>query len=173
MSETQPERSLSEAESRLAAYHDGELELASRKAFEDELAHLAQSTEGTEPATLKQWATMGELVRGSLEIEAEALPNARFEQLWDQFDRSLARESRLQEAANAAPSLVERVKAWFRPALPLGLAAAAAVAFIVYGPGAMPDSSSSEMAAKSPTAPQDETAPPRLRPRLPKKSHPR
>ena len=154
MSETQPERSLSEAESRLAAYHDGELESASRKAFEDELAHMAQSMDASEPAMLEQWSLMGELVRGALEQEAEALPSARFEQLWDEFDRSLARESRLQEAANTAPSFGERLKAWFRPAaLPMGLAAAAAVALLVVKPGGDGASSAPEppAVAQAPT----------------------
>jgi hypothetical protein len=163
MSETQPERSLSEAESRLAAYHDGELESASHKAFEDELAHLAQSADASEPAMLEQWSLMGELVRGTLEQEAEALPNARFEQLWDEFDRTLARESRLQEAANAAPSFTDRLKSWLRPAaLPMGLAAAAAIVLVVVNPGQDAPASGPDvpMVAEAPTeAPGPEASP--------------
>ena len=141
MSDTKPERSLSESESRLAAYHDGELAAAQKAAFEGELAHLAQSDGAPEPGTLKEWSLVGELVRGALEIESEALPEARFEQLWDGFDRTLARDARLKTAANSTPPWSEKLSAWFKPvALPLGLAAAAGMVALVAMPSpAAPD----------------------------------
>jgi hypothetical protein len=135
MSDTKPERSLSDAESRLAAYHDGELAAAQKAAYEGELAHLAQSEGAPEPGTLKEWSLVGDLVRGALEIESEALPEARFEQLWDGFDRTLARDARLKTAANSTPSWSEKISAWFKPvALPMSLAAAAAVVAVVAMP---------------------------------------
>jgi anti-sigma factor RsiW len=164
MSDNNPERSLREEESRLAAYHDGELSAAEKSAFEGELAHLAQSAGATEPRTLKEWSLVGDMVRGALEIESEALPEARFEQLWDGFDRTLARDARLQTAANATPTWSERLVAWLKPAaMPLGLAAAAAAVALVMMPGegvVEPASNPTQVAAnESKEAPQPAPAP--------------
>lgn len=123
-----PEHELSDIEGRSVEYFDGELDASERANFEAQLAVEPQLREG-----LEAWTFIQDVVRGSLEAEAEALPAARFEQAWDQFDATLAREARLQDAVDSKPSLWARISAALSPVrVPLAVGAAAALAFVVY-----------------------------------------
>ncbi|MFV8755954.1 anti-sigma factor family protein [Nannocystaceae bacterium ST9] len=115
-----------EIDERLSAYFDDELEgedgLAQALAGDPELA-----------AKLADLQFMRSIVSGALDQQAERVPEARFEQIWDAFDRTLERESRLQEAAEAPPGLWERLLAWARPLrVPLATVAAASVLAVVF-----------------------------------------
>jgi negative regulator of sigma E activity len=76
---------------------------------------------------LEQMGTMRDLVSRSLELRASEVPRARFEQIWDEIDRSIDAE---QKAARAAvpESTWSRVWAAFRPYRTPVLAAAGAAA---------------------------------------------
>lgn len=109
----------------LSAFFDDELEgesgLAQAIAEDPELA-----------AKLADLQFMRSMVVGALEQQAERVPEARFEQIWDAFDRTLERESRLQDAADAPPGFWERFLAWARPLrVPLATVAAASVLAVV------------------------------------------
>lgn len=128
----------------LQAYFDGEMDAAERERFEAEL--------GRQPELKRELADIGimrELVVGGLEAEAKDVPDARFEQIWDEIDASIDRESRLQESAGTRPSVWARVLPFLRPAaLPLA-ATAAAAAFVVVVVNASGDPSNSEPATAS------------------------
>lgn len=114
-----------EIDERLSAFFDDELEgessLAQAIADDPELA-----------AKLADLQFMRSIVTGALEQQAERVPEARFEQIWDAFDRTLERESRLQDAAETPPGLWERLLAWARPLrVPLATVAAASVLMVV------------------------------------------
>jgi anti-sigma factor RsiW len=128
----------------LQAYFDGEMNAAEKERFE---AELKQNSElATELAEI---GIMRELVVGELEAEAKDVPEARFEQIWDEIDASIDRESRLQESAGTRPSLWARVLPFLRPAaLPMA-ATAAAAAFVVLVVNASGDPSNSEPATAS------------------------
>jgi hypothetical protein len=80
---------------------------------------------------------VGELVRGHLELAADAVPAARFEAMWRQIDASI--DKAIPEAAPARMSLWSRLGQWFehyRSHIIVGAASAGAVAAlaIVIGP---------------------------------------
>lgn len=85
----------------------------------------------------QQFAVLRGTVRAALEAEAQAVPAARFEQVWDQIDRAIERDARLQAEANRHASLWTRLWAALRPVrVPvLAAAAAATIAIVVLGPG--------------------------------------
>jgi hypothetical protein len=149
----------------LQAYFDGELGAEERLAFE---AALAGDPEAR--LNLEELALLREAIVGSLEAAAEAVPEARFEQIWDEVDRTLDRDARLQQAADVNVSIWSRMAAFLRPvwAPTLGVAAAAAAIALYVGGG------DSEGAENTPTrvaskdgptaeeaveAPKKETAP--------------
>ena len=76
---------------------------------------------------------MRAMVVGDLEHQAERVPEARFEQIWDSFEDTVERESRLQEAAETPPMWWQRLLDWARPVrIPLAaLAGAGALAFVI------------------------------------------
>lgn len=114
-----------EIDERLSAYFDGELD------GEEGLARAIEADPEL-AAALADLQFMRTLVTGALEQQAERVPEARFEQIWDSFDRTVERESRLQEAADTPPSLWSRLLAWARPLrVPLATAAAASVLALV------------------------------------------
>lgn len=118
---------LSDAERRAVEFYDGELSAGECANFEAELALEPSMRVG-----LDNWAFMGEAVRTSLEINSAAVPQARFEQAWDQFDATLAREGRLQDAVEQRPSLWARISSVLMPLrVPMAAAAAAAVIAVV------------------------------------------
>lgn len=89
-------------------------------------------------AEFGQLGLLRNLVANSLAASADAVPQARFEQIWDELDRALDRETRERDAA-AGPqaSIWSRVWAAMRPVrMPLVLAAgAAAVAIVAFNIG--------------------------------------
>lgn len=124
----QTQSSVSEIDEQLSAYFDDELDQATRATVE-----AAVERDPELAARLLDLSFMRTLVVGDLDHQAERVPEARFEQLWDSFEDSLERESRLQEAAEAPPGLIQRVLDWIRPVrIPLaGVAAVGALAFII------------------------------------------
>lgn len=149
---------LNELERRSVEFFDGELDAGERANFEARVAVEPELARG-----LDNWGFVGDALRASLEAEAEALPQARFEQAWDQFDATLAREGRLQEAAGQAPSLWSRIAAFLAPIrVPLAVGAAAAVIGVVaYSSGdgspAVPEPT---VATAQPASPTPEAATP-------------
>ncbi len=118
--------SVSEIDEQLSAFFDDELEgehgIAQAIANDPEIA-----------AKLADLQFMRSIVSGALEQQADRVPEARFEQIWDAFDRTLERESRLQEAADAPPGLWERLLSWARPLrVPLATIGAASILAVVF-----------------------------------------
>jgi hypothetical protein len=66
----------------LMEHADGERDHAARLREPD--------ARGTDEAKIKAIGELGELVRGHLELSADAVPAARFEQLWDAVDKSMS-----------------------------------------------------------------------------------
>lgn len=116
----------------LHAYLDDELSTA-------EAATVAAALE--EHAELRaeheQARGLGAIVCASLEAEARAVPAARFEQIWDEIDRAIERDSRLQAEADRGVSIWSRLWAALKPArVPiLAAAGAAAVTLVVVSTG--------------------------------------
>jgi anti-sigma factor RsiW len=125
----------------LSAYFDGELTPEQAEAVALALAE--------DPQLRTEHATFG-LLRGTvcaaLDAEAQAVPAARFEQIWDEIDRTIERDARLQAEANRKVSSWTRVWGALRPIrLPmLAAAAAATIAVLVVAPG-----------SKEPNKPED------------------
>lgn len=142
----QTQASMSELDERLSAYFDGELEESAMSAF---AAEIEQDPELGEH--LADLSFLREMVVGDLEHQAERVPEARFEQIWDGFERSLERESRLQEAAEAPPGLVERLMDWIRPRRMslAALGAAAALVFVFARSAGEPESGAGEVVAEA------------------------
>lgn len=114
----------------------------------------------------QQFAVLRGTVCAALEAEAQAVPAARFEQIWDQIDRAIERDARLQAEANRHASLWTRLWAALRPVrVPvLATAAAATVAIVVLGPGSSapnnPGGAPSVAEASPPTPEAPVVAPP-------------
>lgn len=124
----QDQASISDIEAQLSAYFDGELEDGTRDQIE---ARLASDEELA--ARLSDLSFMREMVVGDLEAQANRVPEARFEQIWDNFEQTLERESRLQEAAEDPPSVWVRLQAWLKPLrVPIGAVAAAGALVVVF-----------------------------------------
>jgi len=146
----------------LHAYFDGELGDEERKAVE------AMLTEDAE-ATLAELSLLRQALSVGLEAEAEKIPEARFEQLWDEVERTLERDARLQEAADSDVSLWGRVGAFFRPlwapTAVLAGVAAAAVIYIGNGESELAENMPVSVASNDDPAPAaDETMPPAAAP---------
>ena len=104
----------------LALHFDGELTGAE--------AHELAAQIDADPELRDELAQLGivrGLVRETLERKAAEVPQARFEQIWDEIDRQLDRETVASPAAGG--SIWSRLWAAMRPArVPLAAAAAAA-----------------------------------------------
>lgn len=112
---------------RVHAYFDGEAEPEERAAIE---ALLVKEPEAK--ATLVELDLLRRAVAASFDAEADKIPEARFEQIWDEIDRTLDRDARLQRAADVNVSLWSRIGAVLRPlwapaAAAVGVAAAVAI----------------------------------------------
>jgi negative regulator of sigma E activity len=134
----------------LQAYFDGEMDAAERERFEAQFEQDAELKR-----ELGDLGVMRELVVGGLDAEAKDVPEARFEQIWDEIDATLDRESRLQEAAGTRPSLWARVLPFFRPAALPVAAAAAAAAFVVIVVNQTGDPSGAGANTEQPIASED------------------
>jgi anti-sigma factor RsiW len=116
----------------LSAYFDDELEDSVRALVEAELER-----DGELAAKLADLSFMREMVVGDLEHQAERVPEARFEQIWDSFEQTLERESRLQEAAEEPPTVWQRLIAWASPLrIPIAAVSAAGVLVFVFAQSA-------------------------------------
>lgn len=147
-----PELSGSERHEQLSAYFDDELEDSVRALVEAELER-----DGELAAKLADLSFMREMVVGDLEHQAERVPEARFEQIWDSFEQTLERESRLQEAAEEPPTVWERLIAWARPLrIPIAAVSAAGILVLVFARSAGAPSEQDDETIASNT--QDEAA---------------
>ena len=111
----------------LALHFDGEL--AGAEAHE-----LAAQIEA-DPELEAEFAQLGilrGLVSETLMSKAADVPQARFEQIWDEIDRAVDREVRAGETTAAPASIWERMWAALKPArLPIAAAAAAAAVTLI------------------------------------------
>lgn len=138
---------------RLHAFLDGELSSADRAEVEQLLARDAQARAYVDGLRL-----MSRAIVASADDEAARVPEARFEQIWDEIERTLDRDLRLQKAPAAAPSLWERLRGVMRPLLAPAVAVAgvAAVAFVVWGSlGDVESTANNEPAVASKTLPPE------------------
>lgn len=112
----------------LRAYFDGEVNA-------EEAAELRRTIEGNADlmAELEQLGVMRDLTAASLRARADEVPQARFEQIWDEIDRAIEADARAQaKAAEGSPSLWERLWAAVKPVrYPLLAAGAAALVAVV------------------------------------------
>jgi anti-sigma factor RsiW len=114
----------------LHAYLDGELTQAERVEVERVLARDPEAS-----AYLAGLQSLqGALVAG-LEAEAAKVPEARFEQIWDEIERTLDRDLRLQKAPAPAPSFWARFRGVLRPLFvpAVSVAAVAGLVVVVWG----------------------------------------
>ncbi len=132
---------------RLQAYFDDELKADDRAAVERDMA--ADSTLRGQIENLRFTRAM---VTGGLSAQAESVHEARFEQIWEGFDRQVDRESRLQHAADSrlgiAGNLVKLLRSIRVPVL-AAAAGAAAVVFFVRDPGESEQRSANKFSASA------------------------
>jgi negative regulator of sigma E activity len=149
-----PEMSGPERHEQLSAYFDDELEDSMRALVEAELERDEELA-----AKLADLSFMREMVVGDLEHQAERVPEARFEQIWDSFEQTLERESRLQEAAEEPPTVWQRLIAWARPLrMPIAAVSAAGVLVFVFARSAGAPSEQDENDGTLASNTQDEAA---------------
>lgn len=148
--------SVMEIQEQLSAFFDGELDEGARSLVEAELER-----DGELAARLADFSFMREIVVGDLEYQADRVPEARFEQIWDNFELALERESRLQEAAEAPPSMWERFAAWIRPLrMPLAAVGAAGALVFVFARSVGAPTDDGVMAANTQDPPASDAAEP-------------
>lgn len=110
---------------------DGELDEKTLRELEERL--------GREPdaqAKVDAMAELGELVRGHLELSADAVPPKKLDALWREIDKGIDRETTsdrapAREAAAAPVGLLRRIGRWFeqhRGHIVTGVVSAGAVA---------------------------------------------
>lgn len=134
-------------EEQLSAYFDGELDPSERAQVEQWLARDAAGR-----ATLAELGVMRGAITVSLDAEAAKVPAARFEQIWDEIDRALDRETAAHLPAAPVPSLWARMLGILRPAwVPVAaVAGVAAVAIVFVSGGAVTPTNTPELAASNP-----------------------
>jgi len=134
-------------EEKLSAYFDGELEPAERQEVEQWLTRDAASH-----ATLTELGMMRQAIDASLAAEAAKVPQARFEQIWDEIDRTLDRETAAHMPTVAAPSLWARMFGVLRPAwVPVAaVGGVAAVLIVVVSSGAVTPANTDAVVASKP-----------------------
>ena len=152
-------------EQQLSAYFDGELSPAERAEVEQWLARDAGANAGRSGrAVLAELGLMRDALGASLQAEAARVPEARFEQIWDEIDRALDRDTAAHQPAAPSPSLWTRVLGMLRPVwVPVAATAGvAAVLVTVVNGGAVPTDASAtntaEVVASKP-GPQPAVAP--------------
>ncbi len=135
-------------EEKLSAYFDGELEPAEHEEVEQ---WLARDPAGR--ATLVELGMMRDALDASLASEAARVPQARFEQIWDEIDRTLDRETAAHVPAAAAPSMWARMLSVLRPAwAPMAaVGGVAAVLIVVASNGAVTPTNTDGAVASKPT----------------------
>lgn len=129
------------SEQQLSAYFDGELSPAERAEVEQWLARDAAASAGPSGrAVLAELGLMRDALGASLNAEAARVPEARFEQIWDEIDRALDRDTSAHQPAAPSPSLWARALGMLRPVwVPVvATAGVAAVLLAVVNGGAVP-----------------------------------
>lgn len=114
-------------EEQLSAYIDGELGPEERAEVDQWLARDPQAR-----ALVAEFGLLRGAVTAGFEAEAAKVPEARFEQIWDEIDRALDRETAAHPSTQPAPSLWSRMLGVLRPVW-VPVAATAAVAAVVVG----------------------------------------
>ncbi len=153
------ETELPKAAAELQAYFDGELDASTAE-------EVGRTLDG-DPALRGQLAGMSlmrDLVNRSLEMKALEVPRARFEQIWDEIDRTIERDTRSARAPQAAPaSLWARIATALRPfrAPLLAAAGAAAVAVVAVKLSGSPEVNQAPEVASLPEPPTGESSTPR------------
>ena len=94
---------------------DGELDEREARELEDLLAKDPAAR-----AKLESIGELGEVVRGHLELSADAVPQKKFDALWREIDKGIARQTAndespatKKEAAAAPAGFLRRVGRWF------------------------------------------------------------
>lgn len=131
----------------LQAFFDGELDAADAERFARSLEDDAEIQ-----AHLAQMGLMRDLVGRSMEMRAAEVPRARFEQIWDEIDRTISQDARPVEAP---ASFWQRVWSAVRPFRVPAFAAAAAAAvavFVMQGTGPDPVNQAQEIASADESA---------------------
>jgi len=132
----------------LAAYFDGEATEADAKA-------IREAIEGDPDlvAELEQLGVMQELTEASLQAVAAEVPQARFEQIWDQIDSAIEADTSVAAPVETPANLWERLKAAFAPVKwPLAAAGAAAVITVLaVGPDDSTEADGTDPIAKGET----------------------
>lgn len=112
----------------LMALADGELDEREMRDLEDRLDAASRQK-------IDALGELGELVRGHLELSADAVPSKKFDALWREIDKGIEREKAPDtvEAKAAAPAggFLRRLGRWFdqyRGHIITGMASAGAVA---------------------------------------------
>jgi negative regulator of sigma E activity len=134
----------------LQAFFDGELSGPE--------ADAVQRAIDADPELREEFAQLGlvgGLVQHSLQRQANRVPQARFEQIWDQIDRAIAQEDRLRESTEVQASIWSRMWAVVRPLRwpAVAAAAAAAVTLVVARGGPSDPNNSPEVAVQEPAPP--------------------
>jgi len=114
-------------EEQLSAYIDGELGPEERAEVDQWLARDPQAR-----ALVAEFGLLRGAVTAGFEAEAAKVPEARFEQIWDEIDRALDRETAVHPSTQPTPSLWSRMLSVLRPVW-VPVAATAAVAAVVVG----------------------------------------
>lgn len=144
------------SEQQLSAYFDGELSPAERAEVEQWLARDAATSAGPSGrAVLGELGLMRDALGASLTAEAARVPEARFEQIWDEIDRALDRDTAAHQPAAPSPSLWARALGMIRPVwVPLAATAGVAAVLIVAvsggGPTGVPAANTAELVASKP-----------------------
>jgi anti-sigma factor RsiW len=135
------------SEQQLSAYFDGELSPAERAEVEQWLAREAEAEDAVAAsagpsgrAVLAELGLMRDALGASLNAEAARVPEARFEQIWDEIDRALDRDTAAHQPAAPSPSFWTRAFGLLRPVwVPVAATAGvAAVLLAVVKGGAVP-----------------------------------
>lgn len=155
---TQPSNGIAPQD--LSAYFDDELP-------PEQARDVARALEA-DPQLRAEHLELGSLrgvVCATLEAEAQAVPAARFEQIWAEIDRAIERDARLQAEADRNASIWTRLWAALRPLrVPAVVAAAAAaVAVVVVRPASDEPNNPEDIASVAPDpapAPAPAVAPP-------------
>ncbi|NVB83876.1 MAG: hypothetical protein HOV81_36210 [Kofleriaceae bacterium] len=92
---------------------DGELDEKQLRELEDLLAR-----DGESRGKLDAMNELGELVRGHLELSADAIPQKKLDALWREIDKGIEREAAperapAKEAAPAPAGILRRIGRWF------------------------------------------------------------
>ncbi len=114
-------------EEQLSAYIDGELGPEERAEVDQWLARDPKAR-----ALVAEFGLLRGAVTAGFEAEAAKVPEARFEQIWDEIDRALDRETAVHPTTQPTPSLWSRMLGVLRPVW-VPVAATAAVAAVVVG----------------------------------------